>query len=1462
MDRSQPDPSAPDAGDRFPVRPVDGRFRISPTDVSAFVSMEQCPRVLRLKLYEANKAGGPSVYAQAGVQPQRIAPLRSRKGREFEQRIGSLLAAEPLTPVTGPAARTDPRLLEVARTLLPGQTKILLQVQMVAPIGAWRVSGVADLVRLERDANGTLTATIVDIKASLMPMVDHRMQVAFYERMLQAECEAAGIPLAAVRLGILYRGPVAGDAPTDDATRERLREHRAAAEREFGLPEGHLELIADPESYREDIERFVFAPDSRAMEAIHSRYDDLAFHIAAKCNGCTYGEVCMRWMREHDDLSQVPFITADQKAALHAAGLKTTAEVAELLEDLPGPRNHGPHRQRMRPAERHRETVERLNARRSVGPDLDSLVFRAKRLRADRAPAANGVAAPRSGPGGTPSTLPLCNAERHPNLVTVYLDAQIDPLTDRVWALGALVTAADGGAVPPEGVRHIVRIAQRAPDSSDIEKALLLDWLGATLRAVAELAAPDTAGGRNAPIHLVVWSERERNVLLGALGRHTESARGSTPLAAFLDPAATSESPLVTVLIDEVQRTRDYPLLSHTVPTVASYLRFDWGPYPSTFRERLFDARGWVPSSDRNDGDGEWAQVRPRFSSDVPAEYAYAAWGDLPDSEGDDPYRRYRNVTMADLDGLAEKRLDALRHIAGNLRPDPTMEKIPFPIPALQDLVPPVSSFARALLDFLVIERLAEVASWKQRRGAPPEERVLAGATLLASYHAADQEPEVADLNAAHRAWADRRNARMDALRTIDPAARWDQLEPDPDDPEPAWIGGMEIRLRLEPDQAHVSLADMLALTELRPRDRVVLRPRWRSTYVTPDGEELVFAHNANDLLKGTRAEIAALPQPGERDAEPVVMLRMSTRGGGANPPYAFGWFPTAFADGDTYTLDADPNSFSDAMVKATLEGIVGKGDNEPEPNTLVALLDPESAYRPVSLWPPVAEAGQKRFLAGLDAMEGVDGFYKIVGDARRYIDQFGDSDLFLVQGPPGSGKSSTSAFALLARMQGAMDAKRNARILVSANTHAAVNVLLGWVAKAIAQLRRWQRLEPDLFAHYFDPRLLDVPVYRLGRHDGTPDGVFVLPRSKERSADDPRAMDLISGKQAASYLFAGGTPGAVHDLVKGRKLSLDRNQPFTLLVLDEASRMDLPEAVMAAKALSPSGKVIVVGDHRQMQPIRAREWDNDPRRVFEAYAPFESAYDALRSRRVDSIPLQESFRIHRDVAEFLRYQIYSRDNIRYHSRRTAVLQPAEDDHPFVAAALDPAYPMVLVRHGERDSQLRNLFEAKLVGLLAQGLLRREKDVIDGMGVVVPHRAQRAAIGSMLQQMVDPAQAVMAMEAVDTVERFQGGERDAIVVSATESDPVYLLNSGGFLYEPTRLTVALSRARHKLVLVAAETVFELFSPEDELYENIELWRSIPRRWCREPLWRDEIDGVTVEVFGNAPAYPPAGIAGA
>src|SRR2546423_3640867 len=64
-------------------------LRISPTDVSQFVRLEQCERYLRFRLAERS---GRTFMREYNVTPQRITPLLSLSGREFEesveQRIG------------------------------------------------------------------------------------------------------------------------------------------------------------------------------------------------------------------------------------------------------------------------------------------------------------------------------------------------------------------------------------------------------------------------------------------------------------------------------------------------------------------------------------------------------------------------------------------------------------------------------------------------------------------------------------------------------------------------------------------------------------------------------------------------------------------------------------------------------------------------------------------------------------------------------------------------------------------------------------------------------------------------------------------------------------------------------------------------------------------------------------------------------------------------------------------------------------------------------------------------------------------------------------------------------------------------------------------------------------------------------------------------------------------------------
>jgi superfamily I DNA and/or RNA helicase len=76
------------------------------------------------------------------------------------------------------------------------------------------------------------------------------------------------------------------------------------------------------------------------------------------------------------------------------------------------------------------------------------------------------------------------------------------------------------------------------------------------------------------------------------------------------------------------------------------------------------------------------------------------------------------------------------------------------------------------------------------------------------------------------------------------------------------------------------------------------------------------------------------------------------------------------------------------------------------------------------------------------------------------------------------------------------------------------------------------------------------------------------------------------------------------------------------------------------------------------------------------------------------------------------------------------------------------------------------------------------------------------------------------------------------------------LAASEFLLDPRRLTVALSRAKRKMVLVASRSIFALFSPVEETFANALLWKNLLSRNCTERLWEGERLGRRVEVWGG------------
>ena len=141
----------------IPVTPgPSGRLKVSPTDVSQFIRLEQCGRYLRLRLHE--RSAGREFLGDYGVWPQSIPPLLNRSGGEFEARTEAAVAGRFPTINLGREAGdstsrlpNNARVAELAQALPSGEKLFLFQARLVVELGRWSVRGDVDILRMERE---------------------------------------------------------------------------------------------------------------------------------------------------------------------------------------------------------------------------------------------------------------------------------------------------------------------------------------------------------------------------------------------------------------------------------------------------------------------------------------------------------------------------------------------------------------------------------------------------------------------------------------------------------------------------------------------------------------------------------------------------------------------------------------------------------------------------------------------------------------------------------------------------------------------------------------------------------------------------------------------------------------------------------------------------------------------------------------------------------------------------------------------------------------------------------------------------------------------------------------------------------------------------------------------------------------------------------------------------------------
>ncbi len=430
--------------------------------------------------------------------------------------------------------------------------------------------------------------------------------------------------------------------------------------------------------------------------------------------------------------------------------------------------------------------------------------------------------------------------------------------------------------------------------------------------------------------------------------------------------------------------------------------------------------------------------------------------------------------------------------------------------------------------------------------------------------------------------------------------------------------------------------------------------------------------------------------------------------------------------------------------------------------------------------------------------------------------------DVALLHGPPGTGKT-TAVIELIRRA-----VRRGQRVLACAPSNMAVdNLLLRLVAagQRVVRLGHPARVLPELREHTLDLLVESHPDVRLARKLVKQAlGLFrqaarytrARPEPGTRQATRQEARALLADarrleNQAVAHLL--DTADVLCATTTGLDSEVLGTRHFDLAVIDEACQSVEPGCWIP---LLRCDRVVLAGDHCQLPPTVIC-----PEAVAEGLGI--SLFERLMTRFGPSIARQLTvqYRMHDAIMAFPSREFYT---------DTLLADPSVHAHrlsdlPGVRAVPLTEMPIEFIdtagagfdEEVEPDGESRlNREEAALVARKVRELLDAGLAATD-LAVIAPYGAQVRLLRELLP--------IAGLE-IDSVDGFQGREKEAVVISLVRS------NAGGeigFLSDIRRINVAMTRARRKLLMIgdtATLCAHPFYQRVIEYLENQSAYRSV------------------------------------
>ncbi|HUY88601.1 MAG TPA: AAA domain-containing protein [Pirellulales bacterium] len=441
-------------------------------------------------------------------------------------------------------------------------------------------------------------------------------------------------------------------------------------------------------------------------------------------------------------------------------------------------------------------------------------------------------------------------------------------------------------------------------------------------------------------------------------------------------------------------------------------------------------------------------------------------------------------------------------------------------------------------------------------------------------------------------------------------------------------------------------------------------------------------------------------------------------------------------------------------------------------------------------------------------------GLNEVQAEAVRFA--LSARDVAMIHGPPGTGK--TTAVVELIRQA----VRRGDKVLACAPSNLAVDNIFERLLAAgerAVRLGHPARVLPELRAHTLDllveehrdvalARKLVKEAWALFRKADRYTRAKPEPGARRETRQEARSLLADARRLEAmavehildtADVLCATTTGLDDELLGARR--------FDLLVIDEACQSAEPGCWIP---LARAERVVLAGDHCQLPPAVLSGEAQSQGFGVSLFERLVGLYGGDAARR-----LSVQYRMHAAIMEFSSLEFYEAEL----TADAAVAGHRLCDLPGVQTCPLTESPVEFIdtagagydEETEPDGESRlNPREAELVASKVRALL--EAGVApEHIAVIAPYAAQVRLLRERL------AGDAPGLE-IDSVDGFQGREKEAIVISLVRSNPAGEI---GFLSDVRRTNVALTRARRKLLVVGDSATLAADPFYQRLFEYFE-----------------------------------------